>query len=39
MQKVWQKMTSIATNLIDDTQKISRPHAPGFDGVVVVRKA
>ena len=24
---------------IDDTQKISRSHAPGFDGVVVVRKA
>ena len=25
--------------IIDDTQKISRPHAPGFDGVVVVWKA
>ena len=25
--------------LHDDAQKISRPHASGFDGVVVVRKA
>ena len=24
---------------IDDTQKISRPHVSGFDGVVVIRKA